>query len=134
MNPVTLAVVLFASFYGPGYDGRTTASGTTFRSTEMTCASWDYPFGTRLRVTNTETGFSVIVTVTDRGPAKHLRAKLDLSQSAFAKLAPLERGIILVRVEPLPATETAPQMPEKLPLRPSEALSGVRVAAPSSGP
>lgn len=92
-------VVLWASWYGPGYEGRATASGEPFRADRLTCASWDYPFGTVLRVTCEDSGKSVEVTVNDRGPAKHLSAKLDLSPAAFVHIAPLTRGLILVRVE-----------------------------------
>ena len=67
----------------------------------MTCAMWDVPFGTQLRVTNLESGRSVVVRVNDRGPNKRLGRLIDLTQSAFAKIADPARGLTRVRVEVL---------------------------------
>jgi rare lipoprotein A len=78
-----------------------TANGEIFDDTRMTCASWDYPFGTRLRVTNLQNGKSVIVRVNDRGPAKRLRRIVDLTRSAFRRIADTKTGIIKVRVSRL---------------------------------
>ena len=81
------------------YGGRM-ANGKIFDDTKLTCASWDYPFGTKLKITNTENGKSVIVEVTDRGPAKSLYRKgrtVDLSKEAFSVIASLNRGIINIR-------------------------------------
>jgi rare lipoprotein A len=58
----------------------------------MTAASWSYPLGTRVRVT--AGGQSVVVTVTDRGPARRLHRVIDLSKASFARLAPTRQGII----------------------------------------
>ena len=70
----------------------------------FTCASWFYPLGTRLQVTEAHNGNSVVVTVTDRGPARRLvRAgrKIDLSRAAFAVLDGLELGLADVIVAPV---------------------------------
>jgi len=85
-----------------GTSGRFTANGSRFDPEALTCASWDFAFGTRLRIINTRTGRAVIVTVNDRGPAKRLYRRgriIDLSRAAFAQLAPLSRGVIKIRVE-----------------------------------
>ena len=87
-----------ASWYGPGFHGRTTASGERFNSREMTCASRSLAFGTKIRVTNVATGKSVVVLVNDRGPYVKGRT-IDLSQEAFSRLAPLGRGVIRVKIE-----------------------------------
>ena len=91
--------MLTASYYGPRYDGRPTASGQLYSHKGYTCASWDYPLGTKLRVSRGNK--SVTVICNDRGPAKRLLStrQLDLSQSSFQKLAPLQKGLILVKVE-----------------------------------
>lgn len=78
------------------YDGRKTASGSIFHSTDYTCAHRTLPFGTKLQVTELRTKKSVIVIVTDRGPYKRDR-DLDLSSMAFALLAPLSDGLIHVK-------------------------------------
>jgi len=95
-----------ASWYSVAGSSPLTASGQTLQDDGMTCASWDYPFGTVLKVTNLENGKSVQVVVNDRGPAKRLYAKgrrLDLSKGAFACISDLKKGIISVNVQQLPA-------------------------------
>lgn len=80
----------------------TTASMERFDDRQLTCAIWGVPFNTRLRVTNLANGRSVVVRVNDRGPAPRLRLAgriVDLTRAAFAQLAPLEVGLIRVRVE-----------------------------------
>jgi len=71
-----------------------------FDPRKMTCATWFYPLGSTLRVE--ANGRSVHVRVTDRGPAwwvvRKRGVRLDLSQAAFAKLAPLRHGRIKVKV------------------------------------
>lgn len=57
-----------ASWYGPGFHGRRTASGETFNTNAMTAAHRTLPFGTRVKVVNTRTGRSVVVRINDRGP------------------------------------------------------------------
>ncbi len=88
----------FASYYGPSFQGRRTASGDRYDARAMTCAHRTLPFGTMLRVTDVETGKSVDVTVTDRGPYGRGRV-VDLSWAAARALGILERGIARVIVE-----------------------------------
>jgi rare lipoprotein A len=87
-----------ASFYGARFHGRTTASGARYDMHALTCAHPSAPFGTRLRVTDLESGRSVVVTVTDRGPFVRGRV-VDLSLAAARRLGMVERGIARVRVE-----------------------------------
>lgn len=62
-------------------------------SDDLTTACWnEYPKGTTFTVTYNN--HSVRVVCTDRGGFKPLGRMLDLSRSAFAKLAPLSTGII----------------------------------------
>ena len=52
-------------------------------------AMWDVELGTRVRVTDLETGHSILVVVNDRGPARELVARgrvIDLTKSAFRYL------------------------------------------------
>lgn len=82
-----------ASWYGPGFAGRPTASGESFDPDAMTAAHRTLPFGTRLVVA---AGSEVVaVTVNDRGPFVAGRC-LDLSRAAFARLAPLGAGEVTV--------------------------------------
>lgn len=57
-----------ASWYGPGFHGRRTASGESFNSSAMTAAHRTLPFGTKVKVVNEKNGRSVVVRVNDRGP------------------------------------------------------------------
>jgi rare lipoprotein A len=70
-----------ASWYGPGFQGRRTASGEVFNTREMTAAHRSLPFGTRVRVTNQRTGLSAVVRINDRGPYAHGRI-IDLSRAS----------------------------------------------------
>jgi len=87
-----------ASYYGPKFNGRPTASGEIFDMYAMTCAHKKMPFGTRLRVTNPDNAKSVIVTVNDRGP--FIRGRdLDLSYGAAKKIGFVAKGVGKVRIE-----------------------------------
>jgi rare lipoprotein A len=70
-----------ASWYGPGFHGRRTASGETFNTNALTAAHRTLPFGTRVRVVNKRTGRSVVVRINDRGPYAHGRV-IDLSRAS----------------------------------------------------
>ncbi len=78
-----------------------TANGEIFDDTKRTCASWDYKFGTNLKVTNLHNGKSVICRVNDRGPAKRLSRIVDLTHAAFRKIADPRKGLVRVSVKPL---------------------------------
>ncbi len=93
-----------ASWYSKHSPGvkKTTANMEIFDDTQMTCAIWDVPFNQKLRVTNLETGKSVIVRVNDRGPHKRLvnaGRVIDLSKGAFQQIAGLKQGLVRVKVE-----------------------------------
>ena len=70
-----------ASWYGPGFNGRKTASGERFNTNDYPAAHKTLPFNTLLKVTNVENGKSTIVRVNDRGPYAHGRI-IDLSYAA----------------------------------------------------
>ena len=77
------------------------ANGERLDDRKYTCASWKYRFGTLLKVTNEE-GRSIVVRVTDRGPGRKALKRgvtIDLTSIAFAKLAPLRKGVIWVTVD-----------------------------------
>jgi len=64
----------------------------------MTAAHRTLPFGTRVLVTNTANGRSVVVTIADRGPFVSGRI-IDLSKDAFAAIGSIGSGVINVRLE-----------------------------------
>jgi rare lipoprotein A len=91
-----------ASWYGEAHRGLPMANGQPFDPNRLTAASWVYPLGTKVLVTHESQ--SVIVEITDRGPAKRLfrrGRKIDLSRAAFATLADPDLGLIDVTLRPL---------------------------------
>lgn len=70
-----------ASWYGPGFHGKRTASGERYNMYALTAAHKTLPFGSVVRVTNTKNGKSVTVKINDRGPFKPGRV-IDLSKAA----------------------------------------------------
>lgn len=77
------AETVLTSWYGPGFHGRTTASGERFNQWAMTAAHKTLPFGTVVRVTYK--GRSVTVRINDRGPFIKGRS-LDLSKAAAQRI------------------------------------------------
>lgn len=96
-----------ASWYGEDHRGRLMANGKKFNPDRPTAASWFYPLGTKVRVTVNSANQqrrSVLVTVTDRGPAKglvHDGRIIDLTHAAFRQLARPHRGLVAVTVQPI---------------------------------
>lgn len=93
-----------ASFYGPGFEGKRTASGVAFDKAAMVAAHPSYPFGTVVRVTNLTNKRQVVVRVVDRGPARGPRAQgvvIDVSSGAAASLDFVRQGRTRVRLEVL---------------------------------
>jgi rare lipoprotein A len=87
-----------ASWYGPGFHGRRTASGEIFNQHAMTAAHKSLPFGTKVKVTNLNNGRSVVIRVNDDGP--HIPGRvIDLSQGAAAKIGMLSSGTAPVKLE-----------------------------------
>ena len=81
-----------ASWYGPGFHGKKTASGARFNQNAMTAAHRSLPFGTRVKVVNKKTGKSVNVVINDRGPFASGRI-IDLSKAAATKLGTRAGGV-----------------------------------------
>jgi len=93
-----------ASWYGPGFHGRRTASGERFNTEDFTAAHPRYAFGTRLCVLSRD-GKSVEVRVNDRGPYAKNRI-IDLSRAAAEALGMVDNGIRRVQLWKLDAEET----------------------------
>ncbi|WP_245893121.1 septal ring lytic transglycosylase RlpA family protein [Devosia naphthalenivorans] len=89
-----------ASWYGPGFHGRTTANGEKYNMNGMTAAHKSLKFGTKVRVTNENNGKSVVVRINDRGPYVGSRI-IDLSKSAAQAIDMIGPGTAAVTVEVL---------------------------------
>ena len=84
-----------ASWYGPGFHGRRTASGERFDMNQLTAAHRTLPFGSLVLVRNTQNGREVVVRINDRGP--HVRNRIiDLSKAAAELLDMVQSGEVAV--------------------------------------
>ena len=87
-----------ASYYADEFNGRRTSNGETYDMNQMTAAHRTLPFNTKVRVTNSITGKSIIVRINDRGPFKDDRI-IDLSLAAAKALELIGSGTAPVRLE-----------------------------------
>ena len=110
-----------ASWYGPRFNGRRTASGERYNMHELTAAHKTLPFGTLVRVRSLVNGKEVDVRITDRGPFSRGRV-IDLSRAAAEAIGMLGLGVkdvLLLVPESTPAVVQVPPAPVKRPpLRP----------------
>lgn len=129
-----------ASWYGPGFHGRSTANGERFDQNAMTAAHRTLPLPSVVRVTNLENGRSVKVRVNDRGPFAHGRI-IDLSRAAAESLAFRQQGTARVLVEivehesrafagDVMTAEAAEDAPDAVPIA---AVAEVPLAPPTAG-
>jgi rare lipoprotein A len=89
-----------ASYYHDSLHGRKTASGQVYNKNIPSAAHKTLPLGTRVKVTDTTTGKSIVVKVNDRGPFIKGRI-IDLSRSAARELGMINKGLAQVEVEVL---------------------------------
>lgn len=92
-----------ASWYGPKWKGRLTASGEYFDPDSMTAAHKSLPFGTIVKVTNLSNDSVIYVRITDRLPKKSSRS-IDLTPVAAKKLGFYSKGLQKVRMEAVGTT------------------------------
>jgi rare lipoprotein A len=107
-----------ASWYGPRFNGRRTASGERFDMREFTAAHRTLPFGTLVRVHSLVNGRDVDVRITDRGPYAGNRI-IDLSRAAAEELGMLGLGfkeVVLMVPESTPEVAVTPT-PARKPVR-----------------
>ena len=92
-----------ASWYGPDFHGKKTASGETYNKYAFTAAHKILPFGTRVKVTNLTNGLSTDVVINDRGPFKSGRI-IDLSYSAAKQISMIGTGTARVKIKAVGST------------------------------
>lgn len=90
-----------ASWYGPGFHGKPKPLGERYNQHEMTAAHKTLPLPTIAKVTNLETGKSVVVLIDDRGPFVYKGRIIDLSMEAAKRLGTFAKGTARVRVQSL---------------------------------
>jgi rare lipoprotein A len=81
------------------YSGGRMANGKPFRDDAPTCASWDYPLGTIVKVTRKDNGKSVTVQVCDRTARRFKGKRIDLSISAMRAIDGVKQGLVPCTVE-----------------------------------
>lgn len=91
----------YASWYGDGLSKRKLDKNASYASQYLTAAHRTLPMGTLVKATNMWTGDSVTVVINDRGPYIKGRV-LDLSKTAFSKIASPGSGTALIEYDPLP--------------------------------
>jgi rare lipoprotein A len=88
-----------ATWYGESWRGKKMANGRPYNPDAFTCASWDYPLGTKLRIAHEK--HSVTVEVTDRGGKNRwyqFGKTIDLTPASFSKLANPKVGSIQIKI------------------------------------
>jgi rare lipoprotein A len=88
----------YATWYGAAFAGRRTASGEPFNPLKLTAAHRTLPFGTWVEVTRLDTGASVRVRITDRGPFGHKERIIDLSRGAAERIDLVKAGVTRVEL------------------------------------
>jgi len=100
IGPVVISLKGVASWYGYDGSGNETAAGERYNPEGMTAAHRSLPLGTKVRVTNTHNGRSVVVRINDRGP--YVRGRIiDLSAAAARILGMMSSGVAPVQIDVL---------------------------------
>ena len=89
-----------ASYYHLKFNGRRTASGDVYNSTQFTAAHKTLPINSYALVTNLHNNRKVIVRINDRGPFSDKRL-IDLSHAAAKEIGLISLGMGHVRIEAL---------------------------------
>jgi rare lipoprotein A len=135
-----------ASWYGPDFNGKPTASGEIYDQNGLTAAHKTLPLPTVVQVTNLENGRSLKLRINDRGPFVNGRI-IDVSRRAAQLLGFHDNGTARVRVKVLaeesmtlaaaltggvPTDEPQPPAPSAAPTMAvtSQPLGGTTAAAP----
>jgi rare lipoprotein A len=95
-----------ASWYGPGFHGKSTANGERYDQTERTAAHRTLQMPSIVRVTNLDNGLSTVVRINDRGPFARSRI-IDLSRTAAQEINIVGSGTGRVRIDQLSAESMA---------------------------
>jgi peptidoglycan lytic transglycosylase len=118
-----------ASWYGPGFHGKATASGEVYNQDDMTAAHQTLPLGSKVMVTNMENGRTAEVLVNDRGPFAKGRI-IDLSYAAAQSINMVGPGTALVRLDvidsPVPLRSIRPALDYTLQLGSFSQLENAR--------
>lgn len=87
-----------ANFYSDSFQGKKMANGEPYDKNKLTASHKTHPFGTKVKVTNIDSGKSVVVTVTDRMAQKN-PAVIDVTRGAAEELGFAKAGKAKVKLE-----------------------------------
>ena len=104
-----------ASWYAGEFDGKITANGEVYDTSEVSAAHKELAFGTIVRVTNLDNGLTLDVRINDRGPYMGERI-IDLSRRAAELLDMVNQGLAQVTLELV----FVPEIPESAYDRPGD--------------
>lgn len=96
-----------ASWYGPQFHGRPTASGEAYNMYAYTAAHRILPFQSKVRITNLKNKKKVVVRINDRGPFVKNRI-IDLSYAAAKQLKMIGPGTAPVLLQTLSTQQENP--------------------------
>lgn len=94
-----------ASYYADHFAGKRTANGEAYNPKAFTAAHRTLPFGSKVRVTDMDSGKSVVVRINDRGPWGRTVRLIDLSRAAASELGLIRKGHGKVRLTEVVETE-----------------------------
>lgn len=95
------------SYYIDRFDGRKLASGEILDNTDFVASHHSIPFDTKVKVTNTQNGKSIVVRVNDRGPYAYGRI-MDISKAAAKEIGLTSMGVAKAEIEVLNPDGTVP--------------------------
>lgn len=87
-----------ANFYSDSFQGKKTSSGGVYDKNGLTASHKKHPFGTKVKVTNIESGKDVVVTVTDRMGRKN-PAVIEVTRRAADELGFTKAGKARVKLD-----------------------------------
>jgi len=88
----------YATWYGGKLAGHKMSNGERFDPSKMTAAHRTLPFDTWVEVKRVDTGQTVRVRITDRGPWGHEERIIDLARAAASKIDLVKAGVCKVEV------------------------------------
>ena len=97
-DPGSQAQSGMASYYHDRFHGRRTASGARYDKGTLSAAHKTLPLGTRVLVTDSRSGRSVVVRINDRGPY-HGGRIIDLSRAAANQIGLTAKGVGRVKLQ-----------------------------------
>jgi len=122
-----------ASWYGPKFNGKPTATGEIYDMYDMTAAHKTLPLNSMLFVTNIENGKSIMVRLNDRGPFVGDRI-IDLSKASADALGIAGLGEVRVQYAGPADPMAADRAPVRAPVEVERPVLEEYVQAPAPAP